>query len=309
MERIYSGPYSIIYKQPPKAIKVIDEDTSFPPHNAKREIELVTRLNHKNIIKFLDIEHKVDEYWIYMDLYQYNLEEYVVSRSKRRTKFIEGEVTYFYSNQLQEPEIDNMMDQIINAIYYIHNQGIIHRDIKPSNFLVNPIGPQQVHIVLCDFSILTLASENDMIHDVATSYYKPLELMFGLDYSYEIDIWSLGILISFLYSKNCKPITYEEAEITQYGEQINDFRLISLIFNKFGTPSTNNQDFNYWPDIFKIDNFKLIRLDNKDRNQDFNCLDSFKVGLFNDMCKFDPASRLSINEILTIWEGRAKSET
>lgn len=293
MEVIYSGHYSIVKRLDDEAIKIIDKDFSIPPHDVDREIKLVKSLNHDNIIKILNVEEKFDDILIYMKYYPFNLYDWVMSKSKRRSRFNNGEVTYVVQNQLTEITREQVLSQIIESLKYIHNKGIIHRDIKPSNFLIETDG-EEIKVVMCDFSILVEENKNDMIHDVCSTFYKSLELIFALDYGKEIDIWSLGILISFLYSKDCKPLTWNE--------EMTDFQLIKVIFDSFGIPN-KIPGTNYWPEIFDIDTFKLINLQPRERNQNFNCGDDKKIELFNNICHLNPKQRLNIREIDSKWKG------
>ncbi|CAH6721505.1 cyclin-dependent protein kinase Pho85p [[Candida] jaroonii] len=291
MEVIYSGNYSIVKKSDDKAIKIVDKDFSIPPHDIYREIRLVRSLKHDKIIEILNVEEKFDDILIYMKYYPFNLYDWALSKSKKRSRFIDGEITYSIQNQLTEVMRESVISQIIESIKYIHDHGIIHRDIKPSNFLVDVAG-DQVNVIICDFSISIEESNNDMIHDVCSTYYKSLELIFALDYGKEIDIWSLGILISFLYSKNCKPLTWNE--------EMTDFQLIKVIFDSFGIPN-KTPGTNYWPEIFDIDTFKLINLKPRERDQKFNCDDDSKVELFNNICHLNPKQRLDAKEIDLAW--------
>lgn len=92
----------------------------------------------------------------------------------------------------QEPHIAYFAREILIALDYMHKQNKIHRDIKTDNVLLN----QQGYVKLADFGYtaqLKYTGENRK-SIVGTPYWMAPELIKGLPYSFEVDIWSLGIL-------------------------------------------------------------------------------------------------------------------
>ena len=64
-----------------------------------------------------------------------------------------GELYSFIENT--EPFNEHMtrylLDQLLEAICYLHSHGIVHRDIKPENILINKKGK----LIIADFSFAT----------------------------------------------------------------------------------------------------------------------------------------------------------
>lgn len=102
--------------------------------------------------------------------------------------------------------IFNIFSQIIQAVEYVHLQGLIHRDLKPSNIFFSLDG----QIKIGDFGLVTEMIESDegiTIHDnkkkwlneqhtdrVGTQLYMSPEQISGKSYNYKVDIYSLGVM-------------------------------------------------------------------------------------------------------------------
>ncbi|XP_018403142.1 PREDICTED: eukaryotic translation initiation factor 2-alpha kinase-like [Cyphomyrmex costatus] len=103
----------------------------------------------------------------------------------------------------------NIFQQIVDAVEYVHLQGLIHRDLKPSNIFfayddkikIGDFGLVTAMIDGCDRTH-TPAAENENVslknnvHTacVGTHLYMSLEQMNGQIYNYKVDIYSLGII-------------------------------------------------------------------------------------------------------------------
>ncbi|CAH1715613.1 eukaryotic translation initiation factor 2-alpha kinase isoform X1 [Aphis gossypii] len=100
----------------------------------------------------------------------------------------------------------NIFSQIIQAVEYVHLQGLIHRDLKPSNIFFSLDG----QIKIGDFGLVTEMIESDegmTIYDnkkkwlneqhtdrVGTQLYMSPEQISGKSYNYKVDIYSLGVI-------------------------------------------------------------------------------------------------------------------
>ena len=83
--------------------------------------------------------------------------------------------------------------QMVEAIEYCHNNGIIVRDIKPENIMFNP---QNNKIKLIDFGFANYI-KNDPSNVFCGSYgYSPPEIYMEKEYYGQTsDIWSLGVVL------------------------------------------------------------------------------------------------------------------
>ncbi|KAM0736385.1 Eukaryotic translation initiation factor 2-alpha kinase [Formica fusca] len=103
----------------------------------------------------------------------------------------------------------NIFQQIIDAVEYVHLQGLIHRDLKPSNIFF----AYDDKIKIGDFGLVTAMTEScdgahtpsaenenvtlkNNIHTacVGTHLYMSPEQINGQMYNYKVDIYSLGII-------------------------------------------------------------------------------------------------------------------
>ncbi|GAA6038915.1 hypothetical protein JCM8097_000572 [Rhodosporidiobolus ruineniae] len=89
------------------------------------------------------------------------------------------------------------ISEIIEGVDGLHRAGIIHRDLKPENILIAVDG----HIVLTDFGFSKGfgVAGDPQAHRAHTfcgtvSYMAP-EILHREPYSYQVDIWSMGIIL------------------------------------------------------------------------------------------------------------------
>jgi serine/threonine-protein kinase len=94
-------------------------------------------------------------------------------------KFIEGESLaerIERQGALPEGEVAAWADQLLDALIYCHNQGVLHRDIKPQNVIIRPDG----RAVLVDFGLVKLWDPNapqtrTAVRGAGTPEYAPPE--------------------------------------------------------------------------------------------------------------------------------------
>ena len=105
------------------AIKILDKNKIESKDDLERiirEMQILTEMNHQNVIKVFKIYEEENNFSIIMEYCEGGeLFNYIV-KNKRLS---EEESAYFFY-------------QIINGIEYIHSKGVAHRDLKPENLLI-----------------------------------------------------------------------------------------------------------------------------------------------------------------------------
>lgn len=146
-----------------------------------REIRVLRKLNHPNIIRHIESFFANNELFI-------ALEYADCGDLSRMLDYLRK-----HGNQLSEKKIWNFFGQVCAGLAYMHSQWVMHRDIKPANVLIN----RDHTVKLADFglSLLLSATTDNARSLVGTPYYMAPERLNEQEYSFSADIWSLGCLL------------------------------------------------------------------------------------------------------------------
>uniref|UniRef100_A0A6B2L4V6 non-specific serine/threonine protein kinase n=1 Tax=Arcella intermedia TaxID=1963864 RepID=A0A6B2L4V6_9EUKA len=95
--------------------------------------------------------------------------------------------------KLTEAQIAYICLQTLTGLDYIHSYNRIHRDIKSDNILLHTDGS----VKIADFGYAAQLTEekNKRVTIVGTPYWMAPELIRGYEYSFKVDVWSLGIML------------------------------------------------------------------------------------------------------------------
>lgn len=260
---IYSGPFCDIYQAQdsenrPVALKVVDLDFLKKPHNFRQEIKLLRRLQNRGIVSYIDDYSAGEDHVLVMPLYAGDLAAAVAAHTKRRVRFNLADPSANTTEERNEFPVDlcrKIVGLLAETVAFIHSQGVIHRDLKPANIMFR-LWEDLCSPVIGDFGVSydTLAPNpgepaTQKVTDVGLGYFRAPELCFGVtDYGVEIDLWALGLVISYLYSRNAKPANYYSDKSVEQSPELNDLVLLQGTFSAFGTPDAfDSSSALYWP--------------------------------------------------------------
>jgi tRNA A-37 threonylcarbamoyl transferase component Bud32 len=175
------------------AIKTYEKYQILDPQkktNMLREIEILKKLDHPNIIKLYETletpkyYHLILEYVPGISLYSY------LKSKPNRT--------------LDESEAKRLFKQVLSALDYCHSNNVAHRDIKLDNIILD----LRNNVKIIDFGFSTMHSQDvkSRIFCGTPSYMAP-EIVGRKDYyGTQADIWALGIL---LYAMICGKMPFK----------------------------------------------------------------------------------------------------
>ncbi|MEM7538534.1 MAG: protein kinase, partial [Chloroflexota bacterium] len=83
-----------------------------------------------------------------------------------------------------------LIQQLLQALAYLHRRGVLHRDLKPANVLV-----QDGTVRVLDFGLAVTVDQSSGSTSGTPLYMAP-ELFAGADYSIQADLYAVGVLIT-----------------------------------------------------------------------------------------------------------------
>mmetsp|Transcript_24233 Transcript_24233/g.35608 ORF Transcript_24233/g.35608 Transcript_24233/m.35608 type:complete len:406 (-) Transcript_24233:84-1301(-) len=163
------------------AIKSIKKSKIKDPNVVISEIEILTDMNHPNVIKLVDVHEDLKFVHIITELCTGGeLFERIVS--KKGAKYTEKDAA-------------KVLKSILEAVAYCHEEGITHRDLKPENFLFQTEA-EDSPIKIIDFGLATQET-GVLTSRVGTAYYIAPEVL-KRRYTQSCDIWSVGVIAYIL---------------------------------------------------------------------------------------------------------------
>jgi mitogen-activated protein kinase 1/3 len=291
-----------------------------------REISIMRQMNHPNVIKIRKIIKPKDletfkELYIVMDYAPSDLR-----------KMIRSPIT------LEEDQVKLILYNILCGLKYIHSANILHRDLKPDNILIyndcqvkicdfglSRSIPDTRKLTQLEYqdSQLHRSSEDSspalprsLTKHVVTRWYRAPELILLTEnYGKPIDVWSIGCIIgelaqmmsgnisSYLYrnpilkGSSCYPLSPKKESNCNSRASFSSDQL-ELVLKLTGTPSDQQASFiedkntMAYLRSFKVQRHNLLP-------KRFPYCSSSVLNLMQGMLRFDPKSRITIEEALS----------
>ena len=172
------------------AIKILDKEKLKTQTKSTlfNEIEIISKLNHKNVIHVEKILEDAKNYYIIMEYCEKGeLFDYIVNKER-----------------LNPAEASLFFYQLINGVEYIHKKGFAHRDLKPENLLLT----KEKILKIIDFGLChDFDGENYLTTKCGSPSYAAPEILKGYPYDgFKTDIWCCGII---LYAMLCGYLPFD----------------------------------------------------------------------------------------------------
>ncbi len=248
-------------------------DSPVEARRALREVHLLRRLKHENVIRLEDImmpvgdNGRMDDVYLVYELMDTDLHQII--RSKQA--LLDEHCQYF-------------IYQILRGLKYVHSAKVLHRDLKPSNILLNA----NCDLCICDFGLARSMVERGrmMTSYVVTRWYRAPELLLNSEeYAASIDMWSVGCILAEIIDR--KPLFPGKDFIHQ----------MRLIIETLGSPEEDDMDFISSPYARKY----IASLPRKPK-VNFAAIypnaNPLAIDLLERTLVFDPRRRISVDDAL-----------
>lgn len=185
-EKLGEGGMGVVYKAVHAQIEQIVAIKAIYPQYAKdqsfrerfrREARVQAKLHHPNVVNIFNyLEDDEENLYIVMEYVYGGTLESKLSKEK-----------------LTLEEIVSITVQILNALSYMHSNGIVHRDIKPSNIMFS-----EGLVKVSDFGIAKSLEERGLTKTgtvMGTVWYMAPEIIQGEEASYSSDLYAVGVIL------------------------------------------------------------------------------------------------------------------
>lgn len=152
------------------------------------EAEVIASLHHPNIIPIFDIGEEEDCYYQVLQFVQGQDLQSLLERKRR------GPIPVLRALPIVRSL--TLMKQVLDALDYAHQEGIVHRDIKPSNILIEDRSQRPL---IADFGLaqVTLDRQTESTLQGTPLFMAP-EYIAGEQPTPAVDIYACGVMVYLL---------------------------------------------------------------------------------------------------------------
>lgn len=169
------------------------------------EIKIHRSLRHRKVVRFEHFFEDSSHVYILLELCTKQTLMELVKRKRR----------------LKESHVRHYVLQLLEGVKYLHGQKVIHRDLKLGNLFLN----ENMEIRIGDFGLATRLEydEQRKMTVCGTPNYIAPEIICGKKgHSYEVDIWSIGIILYTMLIGR-PPFETRDVKTTYKRIQANDY--------------------------------------------------------------------------------------
>ena len=224
-----SGKFSVVYEAKRqldsklvalKIIKIYDIKDKNLVEKCLQEVNLLKRVNHPNIIKYLDSFIFQNELYIAVEWADKGDVKRLIKKYKQ-----EGD-------EIDERKVIEYTREIAAGLNHMHEQRVIHRDLKPANILITSDGIFK----LGDLGLGRIMNTETIktFSKVGTPLYMAPEVINNSNgYDFKCDNWSLGCVIYELITLRSPFQTSEKLSLIELFKKINSGLYPKIDNNKY----------------------------------------------------------------------------
>uniref|UniRef100_A0A0N4ZBC3 Protein kinase domain-containing protein n=1 Tax=Parastrongyloides trichosuri TaxID=131310 RepID=A0A0N4ZBC3_PARTI len=164
------------------AIKCIDKKAlKGKEESLDNEIKVLRKLKHPNIVQLLDTFDEKQYVYLVMEL---------VTGGELFDRIVaKGSYT--------EKDASDLIRQVLEAVAFMHDNGVVHRDLKPENLLYYN-QDEESKIMISDFGLSKTEESGVMATACGTPGYVAPEVLQQKPYGKAVDVWSIGVIAYIL---------------------------------------------------------------------------------------------------------------
>ncbi|MCA8924526.1 MAG: protein kinase [Planctomycetes bacterium] len=153
------------------------------------EFRLLSRLDHPNLVRVYDFGRERS------------------GRSYYTCEVLDGEDLYRATQRMDFDDLYDVVAQILSALAFVHDRGLVHYDVKPENLNVKredperPGGRAAYRVKLMDFGLTGTATTQRGEKIKGTVHYVSPEVAKSLPADRRADLYSLGITLYYVITR------------------------------------------------------------------------------------------------------------
>ncbi len=182
----------------------------------------------------------------------WDLRHYAIPAIRDRIKLEDGRIALVMSyipgltiekivekvGKLPAEHVAWITERVLNALSYIHHNGVVHGDIKPQNIIVQP---EKHMATVVDFGLSMIKPTIDSVSKGHTEVYAPPEEIEGKPIVPESDFYSLGMTMIYALSGDIEAVKQKRVP-KDVPEELCDFIKPMIARSIEGRPTWEKED-------------------------------------------------------------------